>query len=127
MTDTARHLETRVRNLDRLADRAKSSRLVADTLRSDGTELDVADRYRAEAYAITGAIDFAGQIGAKVTAIPTQLDNSRSGINHSNRDRQIGVEIVNYLIDCGFTPPAGAFDAILLPNEPHEPQVGDKF
>ncbi|QGJ95849.1 hypothetical protein J1770_gp64 [Gordonia phage EMoore] len=113
VNDEQPHIENRPRVLDAMNERAAIARTVAATLTTDKAPTELVTQYRHESEELSAGLALLAQLGESIDKLPNRVDKTTSNLNSTRRHRQIGVELVNYLIDVGFTPPAGVFDRLL--------------
>ncbi|QKY78425.1 hypothetical protein SEA_BARSTEN_70 [Gordonia Phage Barsten] len=119
MTDKHLHIECTPPKLVEFERRADSTLTVAKTLANDRKASDLADEYRAEHHNLTAALQLLASIGEMVSdKIPYRIDREHGNLIGKRREQVIGANVVNYLIDCGFTPPPGAFDLVVESEPP---------
>ncbi|QDH92088.1 hypothetical protein SEA_GALADRIEL_69 [Gordonia phage Galadriel] len=119
MTDKHLHIECTPPKLVEFERRAESTKTVATTLADDLRRSDLVDEYRAEHHNLTAALQLLANIGEMVSdKIPYRVDRDHGNLISKRREQVIGANVVNYLIDCGFTPPQHVFDLVVESEPP---------
>ncbi|AYR03130.1 hypothetical protein KNU21_gp68 [Gordonia phage Nordenberg] len=119
MTDKHLYIESTPSKLDKFEKRAEATKTVATQLANDRKASDLAAEYRVEHVNLTNALQLLANIGEIVSdKIPARADRDHKNLFSKRREQVIGAEVVNYLIDCGFTPPPGVFDLVVESEPP---------
>ncbi|AYR02452.1 hypothetical protein SEA_AFFECA_70 [Gordonia phage Affeca] len=119
MTDKHLYIESTPSKLEKFEKRAEATKTVATQLANDRKASDLADEYRAEHHNLTAALQLLATIGEMVSdKIPARADRDHKSLFSRRREQVIGANVVNYLIDCGFTPPQHVFDLVVESEPP---------
>lgn len=119
VTDKHPYIESTPSKLEQFEKRAEATKTVATQLANDHKGGDLADEYRVEHIDLTNALQLLADIGEMVSdKIPARADRDNKNLFSKRREQVIGADVVNYLIDCGFTPPPGAFDLVVESEPP---------